>query len=178
MIFNSGYNLNPCGWTERYRAAIQPRRVLIALLTRWINVSLPHSSPLHDRPEPKKQDVQTLKRNLALWLRVGPLWQRNLLLFFFFFFVTEEAVRSRGSCCRATTRPAYHPNVFTWTVFTWQAQRVQSNQDGGQVFLHQSFGGGNLLVKCKPLLIGLSLHLFSFIKNCWGVERSCLIRAT
>lgn len=86
MIFNSGYNLNPCGWTERYRAAIQPRRVLIALLTRWINVSLPHSSPLHDRPEPKKQDVQTLKRNLALWLRVGPLWQRNLLLFFFFFF--------------------------------------------------------------------------------------------
>lgn len=84
MIFNSGYNLNPCGWTERYRAAIQPRRVLIALLTRWINVSLPHSSPLHDRPEPKKQDVQTLKRNLALWLRVGPLWQRNLLFFFFF----------------------------------------------------------------------------------------------
>lgn len=86
MIFNSGYNLNPCGWTERYRAAIQPRRVLIALLTRWINVSLPHSSPLHDRPEPKKQDVQTLKRNLALWLRVGRLWQRNLLLFFFFLF--------------------------------------------------------------------------------------------
>lgn len=123
MIFNSGYNLNPCGWTERYRAAIQPRRVLIALLTRWINVSLPHSSPLHDRPEPKKQDVQTLKRNLALWLRVGPLWQRNLLLFFFFFFVTEEAVRSRGSCCRATTRPAYHPNVFTWTVFTWQKRK-------------------------------------------------------
>lgn len=82
MIFNSGYNLNPCGWTERYRAAIQPRRVLIALLTRWINVSLPHSSLLHDKPEPKKQDVQTLKRNLALWLRVGPLWQRNLLFFF------------------------------------------------------------------------------------------------
>lgn len=81
MIFNSGYNLNPCGWTERYRAAIQPRRVLIALLTRWINVSLPHSSLLHDKPEPKKQDVQTLKRNLALWLRVGPLWQRNLLFF-------------------------------------------------------------------------------------------------
>lgn len=90
MIFNSGYNLNPCGWTERYRAAIQPRRVLIALLTRWINVSLPHSSPLHDRPEPKKQDVQTLKRNLALWLRVGPLWQRNLLLFFFFFLLLRR----------------------------------------------------------------------------------------
>lgn len=90
MIFNSGYNLNPCGWTERYRAAIQPRRVLIALLTRWINVSLPHSSPLHDRPEPKKQDVQTLKRNLALWLRVGPLWQRNLLLFFFSFLLLRR----------------------------------------------------------------------------------------
>lgn len=83
MIFNSGYNLNPCSWTERLQTAIQPRRVLIALLTRWINVSLPHSSPLHDKPEPKKQDVQTPKRNLALWLRVGPLWQRNLLFFFF-----------------------------------------------------------------------------------------------